>query len=105
MKINTGLAAWAVCAAASLAALPAHAQSDLDAYKAKCAAYGFAPGSAELAQCVQKLDAQQQPHFDCANIAQQQRYYCGGEGSEKGGRMYGAMQCGTYTDSFNAHCQ
>lgn len=108
MKLSKLTACAALAVMAARAPIPvAHAQGDLDAYKARCAAYGFAPGSAELAQCVQKLDMQQpqQPRFDCATIAQQQRYYCSGGGSDTIGSGSSAAQCGVYTDAFNAHCQ
>lgn len=104
MKHRTGLATLAVCAAATVVAAPADAQSQLEAYKAQCVAYGFTPDSPELAGCVQKLDMQQAQQR-CELIAQQARFYCSGGGSQNIGPAYSAEQCGVYTDAFTAHCQ
>ncbi|MGF6905341.1 hypothetical protein [Paraburkholderia sp. GAS348] len=104
MKINTGLAAWAMCAASAVAALPADAQTQLDAYRAQCAAYGFAPGSPELAGCVQKLDMQEHQHR-CELIAQQARFYCNGGGSDSLAPIDIAANCAQAKDVYQNECQ
>lgn len=105
MKINTVLAAWTVCAAAAaVAAIPAHAQSNLDAYRDQCAAYGFAPGSPEMAECVQKLDMQEHQHR-CELMAQQARYFCNGGGSDSLAPVDIAVNCAQAKDAYQGECR
>ncbi|MFL9903346.1 hypothetical protein PQR71_35320 [Paraburkholderia fungorum] len=84
------------------------AQSPYDAYKQRCAAYGFVPGSAEFAACVQKLDMQASDSKTqrCAMLAQRAHQVCSDRSiaDNIGGAEY-AAQCGQANDAYNEACQ
>lgn len=80
------------------------AQASIDQLKQRCAEYGFAPGSSELAGCVQKLDMQMHQQA-CERIAQQARFFCNGGGSDTISPAFSAGKCGEAQDAFQANCQ
>ena len=102
MKHCTVLA-LSVVAALAVSRL-AQAQTRLDGYRAQCAAYGFAPGSPELAGCVQKLDMQQHQQR-CQAIVQQAQFYCNGGGSDSLAPIQIEMNCTNAKQAFQNECQ
>lgn len=102
-----GLMALLLGAAAvvALAALPAaQAQTRLDGYRAQCEAYGFAPGSPDLAGCVQKLDMQQHQQR-CAAIVRQAQFSCNGGESDTIGPVTSAENCANAKAAYQNECQ
>lgn len=103
MNRCTGLA---ICVAGLAVALvmPAQSQTRLDGYRVQCEAYGFAPGSADLAGCVQKLDMQQHQQR-CAAIVRQAQFSCNGGESDTIGPATSAENCANAKAAYENECQ
>jgi hypothetical protein len=98
------IVASVAAAVVALVTSSAHAQDPLDALKQKCDAYGFARGTPEHADCVQKLDAQR-AQMRCQAIVQRAHQVCSKEFADLVSPAAAAGECGAAQETYQQYCR